>query len=53
MSVEKVSSVGSSASKVPKSPWMPFSKLFEAISDKISPDAMKLVRISYESLKVC
>ncbi|KAJ0666395.1 putative poly(ADP-ribose) polymerase, catalytic domain, RST domain-containing protein [Helianthus annuus] len=51
MSVEKVPSVGSSASRAPKSPWMPFSKLFEAISDKVSPDDMKLVHILYESLK--
>ncbi|KAJ0427876.1 putative WWE domain, poly(ADP-ribose) polymerase, catalytic domain, RST domain-containing protein [Helianthus annuus] len=51
ISVEKVPSVGSSASRAPKSPWMPFSKLFEAISDKVSPDDMKLVHILYESLK--
>ncbi|XP_035842578.1 inactive poly [ADP-ribose] polymerase RCD1 isoform X3 [Helianthus annuus] len=51
ISVEKVPSVGSSACRAPKSPWMPFSKLFEAISDKVSPDDMKLVHILYESLK--
>ncbi|KAI3812578.1 hypothetical protein L1987_17289 [Smallanthus sonchifolius] len=50
ISVEKVPSVGST-SRAPKSPWMPFSKLFEAISDKVSPDDMKLVHILYESLK--
>ncbi|KAM0026779.1 putative WWE domain, poly(ADP-ribose) polymerase, catalytic domain, RST domain-containing protein [Helianthus debilis subsp. tardiflorus] len=50
--VEKVPCVGSSTSKAPKSPWMPFSKLFEAISDKVAPDDMKLVHILYESLKV-
>ncbi|KAI3713736.1 hypothetical protein L1987_72322 [Smallanthus sonchifolius] len=50
ISVEKVLSVGST-SRAPKSPWMPFSKLFEAISDKVSPDDMKLVHILYESLK--
>ncbi|KAI7747536.1 hypothetical protein M8C21_016738 [Ambrosia artemisiifolia] len=51
ISVEKVPSIGSSTSRAPKSPWMPFSKLFEAISDKVSPDDMKLVHILYESLK--
>ncbi|KAL8208383.1 hypothetical protein R6Q57_007795 [Mikania cordata] len=51
MSVEKVSSVGLSTSKAPKSPWMPFSMLFEAISNKVAPDDMKLVHILYESLK--
>ncbi|KAD5317346.1 hypothetical protein E3N88_17292 [Mikania micrantha] len=51
MSVEKVSTVGLSTSKAPKSPWMPFSMLFEAISNKVAPDDMKLVHILYESLK--
>ncbi|KAK9052839.1 hypothetical protein SSX86_029469 [Deinandra increscens subsp. villosa] len=50
MSVEKVPSVGST-SRAPNSPWMPFSKLFEAISGKVSPDDMKLVHILYDSLK--
>lgn len=53
MSVENVPSVGSSTCVAPKSPWMPFSKLFEALSDKVSPDDMKLVHIFYESLRVC
>ncbi|XP_071692590.1 inactive poly [ADP-ribose] polymerase RCD1-like [Rutidosis leptorrhynchoides] len=48
---ENVPGVVSSACKVPNSPWMPFSKLFEAISDKVAPDDMKLVHIFYESLK--
>ncbi|XP_076941605.1 inactive poly [ADP-ribose] polymerase RCD1-like isoform X1 [Bidens hawaiensis] len=51
MSVVNVPSVGSSTSMAPKSPWMPFSKLFEARSDKVSPDDMKLVHIFYESLR--
>ncbi|KAL8266988.1 hypothetical protein R6Q59_004332 [Mikania micrantha] len=38
-------------SRVPKSPWMPFSNLFEAISDKISSDDMKQVHMLYESHK--
>ncbi|KAK9076022.1 hypothetical protein SSX86_004352 [Deinandra increscens subsp. villosa] len=50
VSVEKVSA-GSSTSKAPKSPWMAFSKLLEAISDKVDPDDMKLVHILYDSLK--
>ncbi|CAH1415234.1 unnamed protein product [Lactuca virosa] len=51
MSLEKGASVGSSTSRAPNSPWMPFSKLFEAISDKVAPADMKLVRILYESLR--
>ncbi|XP_076888855.1 inactive poly [ADP-ribose] polymerase RCD1-like [Bidens hawaiensis] len=51
MPVENVPSVGSRTSMAPKSPWMPFSKLFEALSDKVSPDDMKLVHIFYESLR--
>lgn len=51
LSAEKVPSVGSSTSRAPNSPWMPFSKLFEAISDKVAPDDMQLVRILYDSLR--
>nr|GEX79635.1 inactive poly [ADP-ribose] polymerase RCD1-like isoform X1 [Tanacetum cinerariifolium] len=51
MSVEKVLSAGSSNSRAPKSPWMPFSKLFEALSDKVDPNDMKLVHILYEPLR--
>ncbi|KAI3694341.1 hypothetical protein L1987_77305 [Smallanthus sonchifolius] len=51
VSMEKVPGVGSSTSKAPKSPWMPFSKLFEALSDKVASDDMKLVHILYDSLK--
>lgn len=51
VSLEKVASVGSSTSRAPNSPWMPFSKLFDAISDEVDPDKMKLVRNLYESLK--
>uniref|UniRef100_UPI001CB98A5F inactive poly [ADP-ribose] polymerase RCD1-like n=1 Tax=Erigeron canadensis TaxID=72917 RepID=UPI001CB98A5F len=51
MSVQKVPSVGSSTSRGPKSPWMSFSKLLEAISDKVAPDDLKLVHIYYESLR--
>ncbi|KAK1408350.1 hypothetical protein QVD17_40060 [Tagetes erecta] len=48
---EKVPSVGSSKPKEPKSPWMPFSMLFEAISSKVSPSDMKLVHVFYESFR--
>lgn len=51
VSMEKVPSVGSSTSRAPNSPWMPFSKLFEAISDKVAPEDMRLVRVLYESLR--
>ncbi|XP_024993358.1 inactive poly [ADP-ribose] polymerase RCD1-like isoform X1 [Cynara cardunculus var. scolymus] len=51
MSMEKVPSVGSSTSRAPNSPWMPFSKLFEAISDKVAPEDMRLVHVLYESLR--
>lgn len=51
MSVEQVPSIGSSTSGAPKSPWMPFSKLFEAISEKVTPDDMKLIHILYEPLR--
>ncbi|KAF3449332.1 hypothetical protein FNV43_RR10060 [Rhamnella rubrinervis] len=35
-------------SNPPKSPWMPFAKLFESISKDIAPDDMKLVTGHYE-----
>lgn len=44
--------LGSSSSKTPKSPWLPFAKLFEAISKEISPKDMKLVNIHYDIFKV-
>ncbi|MFS7914557.1 putative poly(ADP-ribose) polymerase, catalytic domain, RST domain-containing protein [Helianthus anomalus] len=48
---EKVPSVGSSRPKEPKSPWMPFSMLFEAISPKVAPNDMRLLQIFYESFR--
>ncbi|KAI3687624.1 hypothetical protein L1987_81324 [Smallanthus sonchifolius] len=47
----KLPSVGSSAPKEPKSPWMPFSMLFEAVSAKVAPNDMKLLHIFYESFR--
>ncbi|XP_059275618.1 inactive poly [ADP-ribose] polymerase RCD1 isoform X1 [Lycium ferocissimum] len=40
--------VGMSRNKAPKSPWMPFSMLFGAISAKVSPQDMKLVHAHYD-----
>ncbi|KAI5656357.1 hypothetical protein M9H77_25150 [Catharanthus roseus] len=37
--------------KGPKSPWMSFASLFQAISEKISSRDMNLVRIHYEMLR--
>ncbi|KAK6934951.1 RST domain [Dillenia turbinata] len=44
----KTATQGSSASRTPKSPWMPFPMLFEAISAKVPLKDMKLVNIHYE-----
>ncbi|XP_071726431.1 inactive poly [ADP-ribose] polymerase RCD1-like isoform X2 [Rutidosis leptorrhynchoides] len=45
-------SVGSSTPKGPKSPFnMPFSMLFEAVSSKVAPNDMKLLRTFYESFR--
>ncbi|XP_038887800.1 inactive poly [ADP-ribose] polymerase RCD1 [Benincasa hispida] len=38
---------GSSSLKIPKSPWMPFSMLFNAISEDVSVNQMKLVYGNY------
>lgn len=37
--------------KDPKSPWMSFIKLFEAISDVVTPSQMRSVRVHYESFR--
>ncbi|PSR89261.1 Inactive poly [ADP-ribose] polymerase [Actinidia chinensis var. chinensis] len=47
-SLGKPPSVGSSSSKTPKSPWMPFAMLFEAIKSKIGPKDMKVVNVHYD-----
>ncbi|XP_057467364.1 inactive poly [ADP-ribose] polymerase RCD1-like isoform X1 [Actinidia eriantha] len=46
-SQRKAPSIGSSTSKTPKSPWMSFAMLFDAISNKIAPKDMKLVNFHY------
>ncbi|KAK4744632.1 hypothetical protein SAY87_010944 [Trapa incisa] len=38
---------GSSAQKVPRSPWMPFPMLFDAISDKICTEDMSMINSIY------
>ncbi|KAK2970659.1 hypothetical protein RJ640_017783 [Escallonia rubra] len=48
---EKTPSLGSSTSKAPKSPYMPFAMLFEAVSNKIAPKDMNLVNTQYELFK--
>ncbi|XP_071701463.1 inactive poly [ADP-ribose] polymerase RCD1-like [Rutidosis leptorrhynchoides] len=49
--LEAVPSHGSSTPKEPKSPWMPFSMLFEAVSSKVAPHDMKLLHSYYESFR--
>ncbi|XP_021887205.1 inactive poly [ADP-ribose] polymerase RCD1-like isoform X2 [Carica papaya] len=44
----KAPSVGSSVSRTPKSPWMPFPMLFAAISNKVPPKDMELISSNYE-----
>ncbi|CAA2992709.1 inactive poly [ADP-ribose] polymerase RCD1-like [Olea europaea subsp. europaea] len=41
-----------SSSRVPKSPWMPFSMLFAAISHEVPSKNMDLVNANYELFKV-
>lgn len=43
---------GSSLLKIPKSPWMHFSMLFDAISKEVSLDNMKLVKSHYGLFRV-
>ncbi|MTV28378.1 hypothetical protein FTX61_23755, partial [Nitriliruptoraceae bacterium ZYF776] len=50
-SPEKVPSIGSSTPKEPKSPWMPFSMLFEAVSSKVAPNDMRLLHNFYDSFR--
>ncbi|CAI9785022.1 unnamed protein product [Fraxinus pennsylvanica] len=44
---QEAPSIGLTNSRAPKSPWMPFAMLFEAISNKVSPKEMKLVHSQY------
>lgn len=45
---ENAASLGSSTSRIPKSPWMPFPTLFSAISSEVPPKEMDLVNKHYE-----
>ncbi|KAK4787483.1 hypothetical protein SAY86_011316 [Trapa natans] len=46
-SQRRAPTTGSSAPKVPRSPWMPFPMLFDAISDKICTEDMNMINSSY------
>lgn len=48
----KAASVGSSSSRTPKSPWMPFPMLFSAISSEVAPKDMELVNVHYDLFRV-
>ncbi|CAA2992706.1 inactive poly [ADP-ribose] polymerase RCD1-like isoform X1 [Olea europaea subsp. europaea] len=49
---QEAPSIGLSTSKAPKSPWMPFAMLFEAISNKVSPKEMTLVHSQYALFRI-
>ncbi|KAH7835686.1 hypothetical protein Vadar_028786 [Vaccinium darrowii] len=51
MPQQKAPGYGSSTSKTPKSPWMPFALLFEAISNKVAPKDMKWVNMHYNMFR--
>lgn len=46
--IQQSHGVGVGTNKSPKSPWMPFSMLFGAISAKVSPKDLKLVHAHYD-----
>jgi len=43
----------SSTPKVPKSPWMPFPVLLDAIRDQVPPTGMDVIKTYYEQFRVC
>ncbi|KAF4370327.1 hypothetical protein G4B88_013011, partial [Cannabis sativa] len=45
-------SLGSSTSRIPKSPWMPFPMLFTAISKEVLPKDMDLINKHYELFRI-
>ncbi|KAK4252705.1 hypothetical protein QN277_014449 [Acacia crassicarpa] len=47
----KAASMNSSASRGPKSPWMPFPMLFAAISNRVPPINMELINTHYEQFR--
>lgn len=44
--------MGSNSMKTPKSPWMPFSMLFAAISNKVPSKDMEHIYMQYEQFRV-
>ncbi|KAL6176060.1 hypothetical protein ACLB2K_052696 [Fragaria x ananassa] len=48
---EKPVGIGSSSLAGPKSPWMPFPALFEAISKEVAPKDMTLVNAHYDQFR--
>lgn len=48
---ERAVSVGSNSMKTPKSPWMPFSMLFAAISNKVPSKDMEHIYMQYEQFR--
>ncbi|KAE9446226.1 hypothetical protein C3L33_21879, partial [Rhododendron williamsianum] len=51
MPQQKALGESSSTSKTPKSPWMPFAMLFNAISTKVAPKDMKWVNMHYNMFR--
>ncbi|KAK4261484.1 hypothetical protein QN277_004473 [Acacia crassicarpa] len=47
----KTASASASTSRAPKSPWMPFPKLFAAISNKVPSKDMELINVYYEQFR--
>ncbi|XP_010276820.1 PREDICTED: inactive poly [ADP-ribose] polymerase RCD1 [Nelumbo nucifera] len=47
----KASALGPCVAKTPRSPWMPFPLLFEAISSKVPPKDMALVNKHYDQFR--
>ncbi|XP_059443121.1 inactive poly [ADP-ribose] polymerase RCD1-like isoform X2 [Corylus avellana] len=47
----KAASVASSTTRAPKSAWMPFTMLFDAISDIVPPTYMEKINTHYESFR--
>uniref|UniRef100_A0A2N9ESY8 PARP catalytic domain-containing protein n=1 Tax=Fagus sylvatica TaxID=28930 RepID=A0A2N9ESY8_FAGSY len=44
----KAASLGSSNTRAPKSPWMPFPMLFAAIAKEVSPEVMEQINMHYD-----
>lgn len=48
----KDDTLGSSSAKTPKSPWMPFPLLFDAISKEVAAKDMNTIKANYELFRV-